>query len=83
MAEVAFVSSTDGSLYGLGTENPQSPRELCAVIHRGYEQQRSLMSTKAYFLATAYVTSFVLCIGFGILQQRAFHRWSLTCFLPG
>ncbi|CAK9080637.1 Metacaspase-1 (PfMCA1) [Cleaved into: Large subunit p20, partial [Durusdinium trenchii] len=74
---VAFVSSTDGSLYALGTENPQSPRELCAVIHRGYEQQRSLMSTKAYFLATAYVTSFVLCVGFGILQQRAFHRLNL------
>lgn len=74
---VAFVSSTDGSLYALGTENPQSPRELCAVIHRGYEQQRSLMSTKAYFLATAYVTSFVLCIGFGILQQRAFHRLNM------
>ena len=40
------------------------------------------MSTKANFLAAAYLVSFALCIGFGILQQRAFHRWSLTCFRP-
>ena len=79
--EVAFVSTTDGSLYALGTEDPQSPRELCAVIHRGYVLQRTAMSTKANFLAVAYVTSFVLCIGFGILQKRAFHSWSLTCCL--
>lgn len=77
-AEVAFVSTTDGSLYSLGTENPQSPRELCAVIHHGYQEQRSMMSTKVYFLAAAYVTSFVLCIGFGIFQQRAFHSRILS-----
>ena len=74
---VAFVSATDGSLFALGTEDPQSPRELCAVIHRGYESQRNMMSTKANFLAAAYLVSFALCIGFGILQQRAFHRLNM------
>lgn len=71
---VASVSMTDGSLYALGTEDPESPRELCAVIHRGFEQQRTMMSTKVYFLLVAYIASLVLCISFGIFQQRTFHR---------
>lgn len=69
---------TDGSLYALGTEDPESPRELCAVIHRGFEQQRTMMSTKVYFLLVAYIASLVLCISFGIFQQRTFHRTKLT-----
>ena len=46
-SQVAFVSTTDGRLYTLGTEDPQSPRERCSVIHQGFEAQRTLMSTKA------------------------------------
>ncbi|CAJ1446037.1 unnamed protein product [Effrenium voratum] len=71
---VVVMSATNGSLYALGTEDPNSPRELCSVIHAGYESQRSLMWAKVAFLALAYVASFSMCIAFGIFQRRTFNR---------
>jgi len=71
---VAFLCLTGGNLLVLGTADPKSPRELCKVIHAGYETRTAYMSMKASFVLTAYVTSSLLCILFAIHQRRTFRR---------
>jgi len=71
---VTFLSLTGAQLSALGTEDPKSPRELCNVIHHGFEAQQTYMWAKSCFVLAAYVISVVLCMLFAIHQRRTFNR---------
>ena len=86
LSKVLFLCLTGAQLFALGTEDPKSPRELCNVIHHGYEAQQTYMWAKSSFVLAAYVTSFVLCMLFAIHQRRTFNSGSLRetggCLIP-
>ncbi|CAE7407419.1 MCA1, partial [Symbiodinium sp. CCMP2456] len=71
---VTFLGLTGSQLSALGTEDPKSPRELCNVIHHGFEAQQTYMWAKSCFVLAAYVVSVVLCMLFAIHQRRTFNR---------
>ncbi|CAE7944032.1 casB [Symbiodinium sp. KB8] len=71
---VTFLGLTGSQLSALGTEDPKSPRELCNVIHHGFEAQQTYMWAKSCFVLAAYVISVVLCMLFAIHQRRTFNR---------